>query len=190
MLKKILEVKIISEFSNLMQIFILHFDEINGNVPLLFFPDETIKNNEKFMEIFKFQLLESEDKTNDKYISLTYETKIYLARLFKISSKLGKISVPLESSSDIIIATVLLPVGFVSYGLNFLSVITELFFKEYKELLYYIFLSEILEENMIKTPQVRKIIEAGSHLKDQLRKSIKANQKKYFSLILSHQKND
>lgn len=179
--------KIISELSNLMQIFILHFDEINGNVPLLFFPDESIKNNEKFMDFFKFQLLESEDKTNDKYISLDYDTKIYVARLFRISSKLGKISVPLESSSDIIIVTVLLPVEFVSYGLNFLNVVTELFFKEYKELLYYIFLSEILEENRIKTPKMRKIIEAGSHLKDQLRKSIKINQEKYFSLILSHQ---
>ncbi len=176
-----------------MQIFIMHFDEINGNVPLLFFPDETTQNNEKFMDVFKFNsiwLLDSEDKTNDKYISLNYDGKIYLARVYRISSNLGrKESFPLENSSDTIMVTVVLPIELVSYGLDFLIVITELFFEDYKELLYYIFLSEILQENGVKAPKMRKIIEAGSHLKEQLRISIKTNQEKYFSLILSHQQN-
>jgi hypothetical protein len=176
-----------------MQIFIMHFDEINGNVPLLFFPDESTQNNEKFMNFFKYHsiwFLDSEDKTNDKYISLNYKGKIYLARVYRISSNFGRNgSFPLENSSDTIMVTVVVPIELVSYGFDFLNVITELFFKDYKELLYYIFLSEILQEKGVKTPKMRKIIEAGTHLKERLRKSIKHNQEKFFSLILTHQQN-
>ena len=163
-----------------MQIFIMHFDEINGNVPLLFFPDESFQNNEKFMDLFKFHLpwfFDSEDKTNDKYISLDYDGKIYLARIYRISSNVGrKRSFFLEFPFDTIIVTVVVPKEVVSYGLDFLNVVTELFFKEYKELLNYIFLSEILQEKGVEGPKMRNIIEAGTHLKEQLRESIKNNQ--------------
>lgn len=173
-----------------MQIFIMHFDEINGNVPLLFFPDESIRNNEKFMDFFKCWFLDSEDNIDDKYISLNCDGKIYLARAYRISSNLDrKGSFPLKNSSDTIIVTVVVPTELVSYGIDFLNVITELFFKDYKELLCYIFLSEILQENGVKAPKMKKMLVAGTHLKEQLRKSIKNNQEKFFSLILSHQQN-
>jgi hypothetical protein len=126
----------------------MHFDEINGNVPLLFFPDETFQNNEKFMDLFKFHLpwfLDSEDKTNVKYVSLEYYDKIFLARICRISSNMGRErNLFLEFPFDTIIVTVLVPKEVVSYGLNFLNVVTELFFQDYKEMLNYIFLSEIL----------------------------------------------
>lgn len=95
----------------------------------------------------------------------------------------------MKNSSDTIIVTVVVPTELVSYGIDFLNVITELFFKDYKELLCYIFLSEILQENGVKAPKMKKMLVAGTHLKEQLRKSIKNNQEKFFSLILSHQQN-
>ena len=93
----------------------------------------------------------------------------------------------LEFPFDTIIVTVVVPKEVVSYGLDFLNVVTELFFKEYKELLNYIFLSEILQEKGVEGPKMRNIIEAGTHLKEQLRESIKNNQGKFFSQVINHQ---
>jgi hypothetical protein len=40
---------------------------------------------------------------------------------------------------------------------------------------------------VVEGPKIRNIVEAGTQLKEQLRESIKKNQEKFFSQVISHQ---
>ncbi len=180
----------IQPFPDLVQVFIMHFDEAYGNIPLLIFPDESIKDNEKLVRLLKYHpiwFLESEDQVNDEHIDLIYDGKAYLARKYQITSQLGKCQTYLPKKAfDLIVVFIIVPKELASYGLSFLNEITEIILKEFKYCLSEIIESEILKENTIKTPKMRKTIEKGELLKEQIINLISIRQEEYFSSILSH----
>jgi hypothetical protein len=177
-------------FPDLIHVFIMHFDEVYGNMPLLVFPGKSIKDSEKLVRFLKYHhiwFLESEDQYSDEHIDLIYDGKAYLARKYQITSKLGKTqNYQPKKGFDLIVVFIIVPKELASYGLSFLNEISEMIFDEFNYYLSEIIESEILKERAIKTPKMRKIIEKGDLLKEQIINLINLRQEEYFSSILSH----
>jgi hypothetical protein len=169
----------------------MHFDEANGNIPLLIFPDESIKHNEKIINFLKAHpiwFLDLEEQRNSEPTSIIHEDNIYLAKKFRMLSEIDKkYSDPITKSFNMVTVIIALPKELESDGLNFLNIIVERICKDLKEELYQIIESEILKEKNVLTIKMREIIERGELLKDQIIKQIQTIQKDYFSTILSLQ---
>ena len=62
----------------------MHFDEINGNIPILIYPDELIKRNERLMHLDKFRpicFLDLENQIENEHVSIVYNEKVYFIKL-------------------------------------------------------------------------------------------------------------
>lgn len=167
----------------LYQIFIIYFDEINGYIPLLIFPDDFIKNDEKLMRPIKFHpiwFLNAKDQKDSEQINLIYDGKVYFAKKRKLGLR--------EKTFDIIVVIIALPKEMALYGSKFLNLISEFVIEEFEDLFYQIIESEILKENLIKTPESREIIKKGDILKIEMKNLIKNIWGDYFSSTIYYYK--
>ena len=170
--------------SELCQLYLLHFDEAVGLIPLLIFPDKNIKNNEKELRLIKYHPIWFLDLGNERgfeYIILNYNGKVYFAKKLKIFSKRKIRRVRFKDENfEIIVVIVVLPKRFENYGSALLNIITKSIKKSFGASLYQIIESEILKENVIKTPKIIEIIKRGDFIKENIKNLIKGIWEHYF----------
>ncbi|MFW9946263.1 MAG: hypothetical protein ACFFDX_05480 [Candidatus Odinarchaeota archaeon] len=169
------------------QIYILYFDEIKGHIPLLIFPDDSIKNNIEKMRPIKFHpiwFLNFEDKSDFEHVDLIYDGKGYFGKKFQITSKRRKRRAGIrEETLDVIIVIIALPKELDLFGLNLLNIITKMIRTNYEQFFYQIIESEILKENLIKTPEILELIKRGDSIKETIKHQIKEIWKHYIDSV-------
>ncbi|MFX1493522.1 MAG: hypothetical protein ACFFBZ_04505 [Promethearchaeota archaeon] len=169
------------------QIYILYFDEIKGHLPLLIFPDDSIKNNIEKMRPVKFHpiwFLKFEDKSDFEHVDLIYDGKGYFAKKFQIFSKRRKRRAGIrEETLDVIIIIIALPKELDFYGLDLLNTITKMIRTNYEPFFYQIIESEVLKENLIRTPEIIDIIKRGDSIKKIIKHQIKEIWKHYIDSV-------
>ncbi|MFX0026807.1 MAG: hypothetical protein ACFE8M_10355 [Candidatus Hermodarchaeota archaeon] len=174
-------------FAEIGQIFILYFDEIKGHIPLLIFPDDSIKNNIEKMRPVKFHpiwFLNFENKNDFEHVDLIYDGKGYFAKKFQISSKREKRRAGIrEKYLEVIIVIIALPKEFDFYGLDLLNTITKMIRTNYEPFFYQIIESEVLKENLIKTPEILELIKRGDSIKETIKHQIKEIWKHYIDSV-------
>jgi len=175
-------------FPELYQIFILYFDEINRDIPLLIFPDEFIKDDEEKMRPVKFHpiwFLDAKNQKDSGHINLVYDGKVYFAKKFQIFSRKKKRRAGLrEKTLDTIVVIIVLPKEMELYGSNFLNIILKFVVEDFEDLIYQIIESEILKEKLIKTPESKEIIKKGDILKLYIKNLMKNIWEDYLSSII------
>jgi len=182
---------LLSEFC---QVYILHFDEVKGLIPILIFSNEFIKKNEKQILPIKFHpiwFLDSENERDFEQIKLVYNGKVYFAKKFKtfLKKKKRKHRIKDEKFDNVVIIIVLLK-EFNIYGSDLLNIITKTIKKNFGPSLNQIIESEILKENLIKSPRIIEIIKRGEIIKEKIKNHLEKIWENYFdSIIYSYEKN-
>lgn len=179
---------LLSEFC---QIYVLHFDEVKGLLPILIFSNEFIKKNEKQILPIKFHpiwFLDSENERDFEQINLVYNGKVYFAKKFKtLLKRKPRIK---DENFDKVVIIIVLPKEFDIYGSDLLNIITKTIKKNFGPSLYQIIESEILKENLIKSPRIIEIIKRGEIIKENIKNHLKKIWENYFdSKIYFYEKN-
>ena len=182
---------LLSEFC---QIYILHFDEVKGLIPILIFSNEFIKKNEKQIRPIKFHpiwFLDSENERDFEQIKLVYNGKVYFAKKFKTFLERKKRKPRIKDEKfDKVVIIIVLPKEFSIYGSDLLNIITKMIKKNFGPSLYQIIESEILKENLIKSPRIIEIIKRGEIIKENIKNHLKKISENYFdSKIYFYEKN-
>jgi len=176
--------------SELCQIYIIYFNEILGQIPLLIFPEDSIKVNEEKMRPVKFHpiwFLDGKDQNGFRHINLVYEGKVYFAKKFQNFSKKKKSMAGLkEGILELIVIIIVLPKKMDTYGLNFLNIISEKILIDFEDSVYQIIESAIQKENLIRTPKIREIIKKGDCEKDDIKNLIQDIWENYFLSISNY----
>lgn len=180
--------------SGLCQIYILYFDKVKGQIPLLIFPNECIKNNEQELHPIKFHpiwYMDAENQRGFEQVNLVYKGKVYIAKKFKIFLKRKKRRVRFKDENfDIAVIIIVLPKKSDIYGSDLLRIITKTIKKNFRTLLYHIVESEILKENLIKTPKIIEIIKRGDFIKENIKNQVKKIWERYFNSIKHYYEKD
>lgn len=182
---------LLSEFC---QIYILHFDEVKGLIPISIFSNEFIKKNEKQIRPIKFHpiwFLNSENLRGFEQVNLVYNGKVYLAKKFKIFLERKKRKPRIKGENfDKVVIIIVLPKEFDIYGSDLLNIITKIIKKNFGRSLNQVIESEILKENLIKSPRIIEIITRGELVKENIKNHLKKIWENYFdSLMYSYEKN-
>jgi len=163
------------------QIYLLYFDHLKGLIPILIFSNEFNKKNEEQIVPIKFHPiihLYSENEKTFEHINLIYNGKVYFAKRLKIKN-VGKIFIILVLTKE-----------FNVYGSDLLNICTNLIKKRFGYSLNEVIASEFLNENLIKSPKLLKIIKKGEIIKEDIRNQLKKVWENYFeSIVFSYEKN-
>ena len=176
-------------FEGLYEVFLLFFDETKGNVPFFIYPDETIKNNAEKMRpinIHTIWWMDMKDQAVMDHVDLEYGDKMYIARKFLTLSKRKKKGVKVDNySPETIIIMLALPNDLYIFGSALLNQLTINIIKNFEGKLYHVIESEIAKEKIIKTPEVKKIIDQGDIIKERIKDIILVTCKHYFSSVIN-----
>lgn len=179
--------------SELIHVFIMYYDETVSFIPLFSYPDEIIKMNDESICPIKYHpiwFLELEDHHDFEHIDITYKGKVYCAKKYKVFSKRSAIRPEFRNKIfDIIVIIIVLPKVMDSFKLNFLNIISEILIGEFKTSFYKIIESEILKENLIRTPKVMEIIKIGESLKYEIKTVLKNIWDVNFAKIMTYYQN-
>jgi len=170
----------------------MYCDEIRGIFPLLIFPDESIKNNDKIMRPINFHpiwFLNTEGEADSEHIDLSYNGKIYFAKKYQMFSEIEEGNANYKETPFNKIAVIMvLPKEMSFYRKVFLKIISETIIKEFKGFFYKIIKTETLKEDLIKIPKNEKIIKEGEILKENIKDFLKTILENYFSSIVHYYK--
>ena len=137
------------------EIYMLYFDESQGATPLLFYPNESIKNNLEKMRLIKIHpiwFLDIKEHENLNRVDLEYEGNMYFAQKFHVKSKRKKKRAGLmEETPETIILILSIPNDIDIFGSALLNKITDIVIKNFQNTIYYIIESEIIRSEIIKT---------------------------------------
>ncbi|MFX1478461.1 MAG: hypothetical protein ACFFCI_10030 [Promethearchaeota archaeon] len=178
-------------FSNLFKIFIMHFNESIGVIPLLIYPHDSVKNDENIMRPIKYHpiwFLDSQEESKSESIDLIYEGKVYFARKFKIFLEAKNSIVKREEPAFNLVVLILVFLKNMNlFGKNYLNIVTEIIIKNFENLLQNIIISEIQQLEVIKTSKT-KLITEGDLAKEKIKILLNDICRDYFSLIYYYQK--
>jgi len=182
---KLLEVK---HFEEICIVYVLYFDEAQGHIPLLIYPDDKYKEDKKFMRPIKYHsiwFLSSDDLSGLDHIDLEYKGFTYFGKKFYTKSKRKKRRAGLvEETPETIVIIVSLPIDIEIFGYGLIRKLTKMIQDEYDELLYKIIECEIAKEQIIKTEKVKACIKEGTEIKEQLRTVIAEMTDEYFATVV------
>ncbi|TFG12773.1 MAG: hypothetical protein EU535_05820 [Promethearchaeota archaeon] len=179
-------------FIGLCEIYLLFYDEIRGHVPLLVYPDESVKDDEEKMRPVNYHSIWFLNKKEDaEYmnIDLEYGDKTYFATKLYLSSKRKKRRAGLsDDSPEVIVIMVALPIDMNIFGDDLLSKMTTNIVTNFKDSLCQIISSEIEKSELtnlnLASPQIKKIIQEGDIVKEKIRNDIKNTCMDYFSSVI------
>ncbi|MFW9901689.1 MAG: hypothetical protein ACFFDY_10455 [Candidatus Thorarchaeota archaeon] len=163
-------------------VYVLYFDEKKGQVPLLMYPDDRLRNNKKYMRPINFHpvwFLETEELD---HIDLEYKGYAFFGKKFKIKSERPKRRAGLdEDTPETIVLIVSLPVELEIFGDELIKQLTEKLQDKFEDQLSEVIESEIASEAVIKTPKIQERISSGNKVKVFMRELIDKEIKDYFS---------
>lgn len=184
---KPLEKKYIEE---LCVVYVMYFDEERGHVPLLIYPDDKYKNNKKYMRPIKYHsiwFLPIEEQEALDHVDLEYKGFIFFAKKFLTKSKRKKRRAGLEDETpETIVIIVSLQNDIEIFGDDLIRELTLKIRENFDDKLFEVIESEIAKEEVIKTAKVKKIIEKGTKIHDDLRDLIAKIINDYFSAVVKH----
>jgi len=171
----------------------MYFDEIMGIIPLLIFPDDSIKNDENLMRPIKYHpiwFLKSQECTKSENIDLIYNGKVYSGKKYKMLLKTKKrIVKSKEADFDTVVLILVFLRKLNLFGKNYLNIVSEIIMKNYENSFQKIKDSEILKFHLFKNSKSKKIIPEGSFEKNKILTLLNNILEDYLSLINYSQKN-
>lgn len=175
-------------FEELAIIYILYFDEAQGHMPILIYPVETYKNDKTFMRPVKYHpiwFLSSNESDALDHIDLEFKGYTFFGKKFLTLSKREKRRSGLEETTpETIIVIVSLPNKIEIFGDELIRILTKEIKDNFENKLFKIIDSEILKEELIKSPKIKKRIESGQAIKKELRDLIEKTTNTFFSNVI------
>ncbi|MFX0188411.1 MAG: hypothetical protein ACFE8A_11835 [Candidatus Hodarchaeota archaeon] len=175
-------------FEGLYEVYLLFFEETKGNFPFFIYPDETIKNNTEKMRpinIHTIWWMDMKDQAVMDHVDLEYGDKMYIARKFLTLSKRKKKGVKFDNyTPETIIIILTIPNDLYIFGGALLNQLTINIIKNFEGKLYHVIESEIAKEKIIKTPEIKKIIDKGDVIKERMKDIVLVTCKHYFSSVI------
>ncbi len=169
-----------SEF--LCVVYVMFFDEKRGQVPLLMYPDDRLRNDKRYMRPVNYHpvwFLETEELD---HIDLEYKGYAFFGKKFLVKSERPKRRAGLEEESpETIVIIVSLPVEIEIFGDDLIKVLTEKLRENFEDQVSDVIESEIASETVIKTPKIQERISKGTKIKVFMRELIDKTIKGYFS---------
>jgi len=177
-------------FEELAVVYVLYFDEAQGHMPLLIYPAETYKNDKAFMRPIKYHpiwFLSLDESDALDHIDLEFKGHTFFGKKFLTHSKREKRRAGLEEETpETIVIIVSLPNKIELFGDELIRILTQEVKEKYEDKLFEIICSEILKEEVIKSPKIKKRIEKGESIKKELRNSIETTTNKFFSHVIKN----
>lgn len=156
----------------------MYRDELNGILPLLIFPDESVKQDNNTMKpiyyhpIWNFSI---DDTKKAEGVNLIYRKNVYCAKNYLVYCEAIE-----ESKVDYlkgffkkIVIIIVIPEEMNYEQKIFLKSAIEVIIKNFKSHFTKIVKSEILKLDIIKIPKNENIIKEGNTLKEKIRKLLK-----------------
>ena len=175
-------------FEELEVVYVLYFDEAKGHVPLLIYPDDRYKDDKKFMRPIRYHpiwFLSTAESDVLDHIDLEFKGYTFFGKKFLTKSQRKKRRAGLEEETpETIVIIVSLPNNLEIFGDELLRLLLEGIKENYEDKLFEIIESEVLKDDVIKSPKTKKIIENGENLKEGLRELIDTISTDFFSTAI------
>ncbi|MFW9896325.1 MAG: hypothetical protein ACFFD7_11015 [Candidatus Thorarchaeota archaeon] len=178
------------------QIYIMYYDNLRGILPLLIFPDESVKRDNKAMKPIYYHpiwTLSNKDESEFEYINLIYRGNIYIAKKYYFTiEKIGNKKFYVQPGFKKIVSILVLPKKLNSFRKICLKLTFEDTIRDFKPFFHKIICSEILKQDLIKIPKNKSIIREGEIIKENIRnmlKNIFLDQKQKFEYRKSKDRN-
>lgn len=172
-------------FEELAVVYVLYFDEARGHIPLLIYPDDRYKDDKKFMRPIRYHpiwFLSTAESDVLDHIDLEFKGYTFFGKKFFSKSQRVKRRAGLEEETPETIVIILsLPNKLEIFGDDLIRLLTEGIKGKYDDKLFEIIESEVLKDDVIKSPKTKKIIEKGEILREQLRGEIDIITSDFFS---------
>ncbi len=172
-------------FEELAIVYVLYFDEAQGHVPLLIYPDDRYKDDKKFMRPIKYHpiwFLSLDEQEVLDHIDLEFKGYTFFGKKFLTISKRKKRRAGLEEETpETIVVIVSLPTKLEILGDELIKQLTTEIRGNFEKNLFELIESEIVRDAIIKSPKIEKIIEKGDNIKSELRELIEKIVNMYFS---------
>ena len=168
-------------------VYVLYFDEASGHVPLLIFPieEKQLKQNKRFMRPIKYHpvwFLSVEEQEPLDHIDLEFKGYTFFGKKFLTKSMRKKRRAGLEKETpETVVVIVSLSNDIAIYGDQLIHLITDEIRSKFDDKLFKIIEYEVVKDQVIKTPNVKKIIEEGIKIKEDLNDLIYKITDNYFS---------
>ncbi|MFX0035835.1 MAG: hypothetical protein ACFE9I_09365 [Candidatus Hermodarchaeota archaeon] len=166
-------------------VYILYFDEKKGQIPLLMYPDDRLRSNKKYMRPINYHpvwFLETEELD---HIDLEYKGYTFFGKKFKTISKREKRRAGLEEKTpETIVIIVSLPVELEIFGDELIKKLVNQLRDKFEDQFTEVIESEIVADNVIKTPKIQERISKGTKIKVFMRELIDNTVRNYFSTAI------
>ncbi|MFX0105182.1 MAG: hypothetical protein ACFE75_06800 [Candidatus Hodarchaeota archaeon] len=163
-------------------VYVLYFDEKKGQIPLLMYPDDRLRNDKRYMRPINYHpvwFLETEELD---HIDLEYKGYTFFGKKFQTKSKRPKRRAGLEEETpETIVIIISLPVEIDIFGDELIKELTEELRYKFEDQLSEVIESEIASETVIKTPKIQERISKGTKTRVFIRELIDKTIKDYFS---------
>lgn len=177
-------------FEDLTVVYVMYFDEAQGHMPLLIYPDDQYRSNKTFMRPIKYHpiwFLSLDESDALDHIDLEFKGFTFFGKKFSTHSRREKRRAGLEEETpETIVVIVSLPDKIELFGDELIRLLTKAVQGKYEDKLFEIIDSVILKEEVIKSPKIKKRIEEGESIKEELRKEIETTTKKFFSDVIKN----
>ncbi|MFX1395024.1 MAG: hypothetical protein ACFFAH_15835 [Promethearchaeota archaeon] len=171
-------------------VYVLYFDEAKGHVPLLISPveEKKLKEDKRFMRPIKYHpvwFLSVEEQEPLDHIDLEFKGYTFFGKKFLTKSKRKKRRAGLEEETpETIVVIVSVPNDIAIFGDELIHLMTSKIKENFDDKLFKIIEYEVVKDQVIKTPNVKKIIEEGIKIKEDLNSLIYKISDNYFSRVI------
>lgn len=177
-------------YEELAVVYVMYFDEAQGHMPLLIYPIDQYKRNKAFMRPIRYHpiwFLSLDESDALDHIDLEFKGYTFFGKKFLTRSQREKRRAGLEEETPETIVIILsLPKNIELFGDELIRLLTQEIRDKYENKLFEIIDSEILKEEVIKSPKIKKRIERGESIKKELRSEIEAIINKFFSNVVKN----
>jgi len=168
-------------------VYVLYFDEASGHIPLLIFPiqENKLKENKRFMRPIKYHpvwFLSAEEQEPLDHIDLEFKGFTFFGKKFLTKSMRKKRRAGLgKETHETIVTIVSLPNDLAIFGDELIHSIADGIKERFDDKLFKIIEYEVVKDQVIKTPNVKKIIDEGLQIREDLNKFMYEITNNYFS---------
>ncbi|MFX1448784.1 MAG: hypothetical protein ACFFCG_11730 [Promethearchaeota archaeon] len=177
-------------YEELAVVYVMYFDEAQGHMPLLIYPIDQYKRNKAFMRPIRYHpiwFLSLDESDALDHIDLEFKGYTFFGKKFLTRSQREKRRAGLEEETPETIVIILsLPKNIELFGDELVRLLTQEIRNKYENKLFEIIDSEILKEEVIKSPKIKKRIERGESIKKELRTEIEVIINKFFSNVVKN----
>ena len=175
-------------FEELTVVYVLYFDEARGHMPLVIYPDDRYKDDKKFMRPIRYHpiwFLNVNESDALDHIDLEFKGYTFFGKKFRAYSRREKKRAGLTGETpENIVVIVSLPDKIEFFGDDLIRHLTQDIKDNFEKNIFEIIESEILKDDVIKSPKTKKIIEEGDKIKNQLRELIDRTTNHFFSTVI------